>query len=318
MRKVSGETKLAILLLALALALGIVTWALRVGRNTHPAITNLKPGGEKKKSQPVAMDKCPDVIINAKDDSKLILIPAGEFTMGSLPEEGYSDEQPRHRVYLNAYYIGKYEVSNRQFARFVDETGYKVKGFWKNSCDSSTADDPANDVTWHDAVAYCKWAGLRLPTEAEWEKAARGTDERIYPWGNWWPFPSEEESFADDSEDVGETIEDNDDYLPGAFVGMFLNVSPFGCLDMVGNSWEWCSDWYGEKYYGISPASNPEGPGSGIAHILRGSSWRCSDPDFYRCASRGVFGLGKWGYGGIALDRWGCCGIGFRVARSVH
>jgi formylglycine-generating enzyme required for sulfatase activity len=210
----------------------------------------------------------------------LIDIPAGSFTMGS--EDGASDKKPVHTVHLDRYYIGKYEVTVGQFRKFVNATGYKtdaeksggayvyVNGSWTQKSDanwsntyfSQTENHPVVCVSWNDAKAYCDWAGLRLPTEAEWEKAARGTDGRKYPWGSSW--------------DAGKCNSDEkgDSYEYTSPVGSFpTGVSPYGCYDMAGNVWEWCNDWYGEKYYASSPSNNPTGPSSGDARVLRGGGW---------------------------------------------
>jgi formylglycine-generating enzyme required for sulfatase activity len=242
-------------------------------------------------SQPkqVAMGTMPSVITNAKDGSELIMIPAGEFLMGS---NDYDNEKPPHRIYLNAYYIGKYEVTNEQFAKFVNETGYNAGGEWKGWYKSGTEDHPVVCVSWNDAKAYCDWANLRLPTEAEWEKAARGADGRKYPWG--------------DELDVSRFNFNSDGTKP---VGSYPNgASPYGCMDMAGNVSEWCSDRYGEKYYSKSPSSDPQGPSSGSSHVLRGGSWD-NKADYFQCAGRvGVEPVIKaCGYG-----------VGFRVARSLN
>lgn len=220
-------------------------------------------------------------IINSKDGSELILISAGEFTMGSPEGEGEPGEHPQHNVYLDAYYIGKYEVTNKQFAKFVNETSYQAQGSWKDYYKSGTEDHPVVSVTWNDATAYCQWANLRLPTEAEWEKAARGTDGRKYPWGNEW--------------DASRCNNYSVDGLPSGPkpVGSFPSgASPYGCLDMVGNAWEWCSDWYLPNYYQNSPSINPKGPSRGLAispaRVRRGSS--CSDdPNAFRAAIREAY-----------------------------
>jgi formylglycine-generating enzyme required for sulfatase activity len=267
-----------------------------------------KAAAEKKaaaRPQQVAMGTMPSMITNSKDGSELIMIPAGEFLMGS---NDYDSEKPPHRVYLSAYYIGKYEVTNEQFARFVNETGYNAGGDWKKYYTSGRENHPVVCVSWNDAKAYCNWANLRLPTEAEWEKAARGTDGRKYPWGNEW-----EPSYLNWSGEgdrkwnswKGNKISSQ---LPTEPVGSYSNgVSPYGCMDMAGNVWEWCNDWYGEKYYSQSPSSDPQGPSSGDARILRGGSWLNGSAVYLRCAYRG-------------RDLPGLRGgnLGFRVCRSAN
>ncbi|MGV8120551.1 MAG: SUMF1/EgtB/PvdO family nonheme iron enzyme [Candidatus Xenobiia bacterium LiM19] len=210
---------------------------------------------------------------NPKDGADMLLIPAGEFLMGSPEGKGTDDEHPQHNMYLDAFYIYKYEVTNGQFARFVKETGYKTEGNWKRYAESGRETHPVVSVTWNDASAYCRWAGGKLPTEAQWEKAARGTDGREYPWGNTW-----------DSNrcnwDKGPKLPGMDDMVDvwdgrgTAPVGSFPSgVSPYGVHDMAGNVWEWCSDWYDKDYYRSSPSRNPEGPGHGDDRVVRGGSF---------------------------------------------
>lgn len=282
----------SIIWILILIAASMAVWYMyKTKYNTNPAVipnSNIEAPQEK-----TSESNASPAITNSKDGSKLISIPAGEFTMGSPEGEGEKDEHPQHKVYLDAYYIGKYEVTNEQFAKFVNETDYQAKGLWENYYKPGTADHPVVWVSWNDAVAYCKWAGLRLPTEAEWEKAARGIDGRRYPWGNEW-----DESRCNNS--VGSPSSGT------KLVGSYSSgVSPYGCLDMAGNVCEWCSDWYRESFYGYSPRSNPQGPGSGNLRILRGGSWGSNHPDHLRAASRSWFDptTGYYNYG-------------FRAARS--
>jgi formylglycine-generating enzyme required for sulfatase activity len=194
--------------------------------------------------------------------------------MGS--DEGGSDERPVHTVYLDEFDIDKTEVTNAQFARFVNERGNQEEGgaTWLNIEDeaclivetdgqfqpkSGYANHPVIEVTWHGAVAYCEWAGGRLPTEAEWEKAARGTDERTYPWGEGISC-----DYANYGGCTGSTTEVES--LP-------LGASPYGALDMAGNVYEWVVDWHDTAYYAVSPSGNPTGPGLGTYRSVRGGSW---------------------------------------------
>jgi serine/threonine-protein kinase len=244
----------------------------------------------------------------------MVLVPAGEFVMGSAAEEidqllrnfpdlkreWFEREIPKHRVYLDAFYLDKYEVTNARFQQFVQATGYrttaeqagwglvwneskkqgeKINGAsWKAPHGSgSTIQDlemhPVVQVNWDDAQAYCEWAGKRLPTEAEWEKAARGTEGWTYPWGH--QFDGRKLNFCDrncetDWKDRGV----NDGYRYTAPVGRFEGgKSPYGAYDMAGNVWEWVADWYDEDYYRNSPARNPQGPESGQYRVLRGGAW---------------------------------------------
>lgn len=204
----------------------------------------------------------------------MVLIGAGEFLMGSPDGEGNEDEHPRHTVYLAAYHICRYPVTNGQFARFISETGYDAGNKWKSSVNAGEENHPVVHVSWIDAMAYCRWAGGTLPTEAQWEKAARGTDGRIYPWGNTW------DQTLCHMNSKGTTA-------VGAYPG---GASPYGIMDMAGNVWEWCSDCYAVSYYRCSPLKDPEGPVSGKWRVVRGGSWGQASPSHFRCAAR------KWQY----------------------
>jgi iron(II)-dependent oxidoreductase len=212
--------------------------------------------------------------IIGKDGAEMILIPAGAFIMGSPEGEGDDDEHPQHTVFLDAFYIDKYEVTNFQYKQFMDATGHGAPDYWNNE-NYNQPNQPVVGVTWHDAIAYAKWAGKRLPTEAEWEKAARGTDGRIYPWGNEW-----------DSSKCNSGV-GGDGYQYTAPVGSFpAGASPYGVMDMSGNVWEWCADWSDRNYYSRSPQQNPKGPDSGSERVLRGGSWFNTDRTDLRCAFR--------------------------------
>ncbi len=247
--------------------------------------------------------------INKKDGSELILIPAGVFSMGSVKGEELIDDYS-HQVYLDTYYIGKYEVTNKQFDRFINETGYQAQGSWRDYYKSGTDNYPVVNVTWDDAKAYCNWASLSLPTEAQWEKAARGTDGRKYPWrGDNWPPPEEVGIFYDESAKLKTDliiIKNGNFYSKKAPTGSFpAGASPYGCLDMAGNVSEWCADLYGMKYYSNSPNKNPTGPESGSLHVKRGGSYASNNEKFFRCAHRDAY------------YSTSCQDTGFRVCRSV-
>jgi formylglycine-generating enzyme required for sulfatase activity len=198
-------------------------------------------------------------------EGSMVSIPAGEFTMGS--SEGDSDERPAHKVYVDAFSMDVYEVTVRQYAEFLRAAGVRAPLDWNTMNQSANQKRPVANVDWADAAAYCKWAGKRLPTESEWEKAARGTDGRLYPWGNDPPTPLRA--------NYGETGSHNYETL--APVGMLeAGKSPYGIYDMAGNVWEWVSDWYDENYYKNSPSKNPEGPSMGGFKVIRGGSWTSS------------------------------------------
>ena len=187
----------------------------------------------------------------------MTLIPEGWFTMGE--DDGRPSNQPQHRVYLDAYCIDKLEVTQHAFSEFLDETGYQAVG-WPETLTDANSGLPATGVTWRDAQAYCQWADLRLPSEAEWEKAARGSDGRRYPWGDDWDVQKANtlESGTGSPLPVGS-------FPPGA--------SPYGILDMCGNVAEWVSDYFDPAYYSASPDHNPAGPTLVLDHGLRGGSF---------------------------------------------
>jgi formylglycine-generating enzyme required for sulfatase activity len=209
-----------------------------------------------------------------------VLVPAGEFLMGS--SDGGSDEKPQRKVYLDAYRMDRTEVTNAMYAQCVAAGACKAPADISSRTRSKYYNDPqyANYpvlyVSWDAAQAYCKWAGGRLPTEAEWEKAARGTDGRVYPWGNAEPNCDRLNYNSGNRACIGDTTP----------VGAYpQGASPYGALDMAGNVWEWVADWYGESYYASAPARNPPGPGSGQYRVLRGGSW-LNDQGDVRAASR--------------------------------
>ena len=250
----------------------------------------------------------------------MVLVPAGSFLRGSTAEqaqqeyeeskkkfidatkEWFDREVPQRRVYLDAFYIDKYPVTNVRFSRFVVATSHRTeaekggggwvwdgsKRKWEAKSDASwkspTGGDssyrnrlrhPVVQVSWKDARSYCRWAGKRLPTEAEWEKAARGVNGRKYPWGNDW---------ADGSKVIwnknsrGKTHPVDRTYN--------THRSPYGAVDMSGNVWQWVGDWYGKNYYANAPERNPKGPSSGSGRVLRGGSWLNDGASYFRAANR--------------------------------
>jgi formylglycine-generating enzyme required for sulfatase activity len=208
----------------------------------------------------------------------MVLVPAGEFLMGSDSWSG--SERPAHVVYLDSYYIDQFEVSNQAFADFLNEVGNQIEGvagkahwveendpdlqiqrigdFWQ--VNPGREDHPMNEVTWFGARAFCEWRTARLPSEAEWEKAARGTDGRTYPWGETEPT-CEMANFAGCNYD-SVPVDSYPDW-----------VGPYGTYNMAGNVHEWTHDWYDEAYYSNSPKENPTGPENGDYKIFRGASW---------------------------------------------
>lgn len=209
-------------------------------------------------------------------EPEMIYIPAGPFWMGTNQEK---NESPRHHVELDAYYIGKYPVTNEQYQVFVKDMKYPSPVYWLgDEYPSGKGEHPVVYVDWDDADSYCQWLAdktgrtYRLPTEAEWEKAARGLDERTYPWGNDAPSPwllNYDGEFGDTTT-VGQ-------YEAGA--------SYYGVYDMAGNVWEWVADWYDKGYYKKSPVKNPTGPANGDRCVLRGGCWD-DPPDVFRATNR--------------------------------
>lgn len=264
----------------------------------------------------------------------MVMIPAGEFLMGS-PDDGlsYDDERPQRLVYVASFSIDRYEVTNTQYKQFVDSTGHPPPShltpqfnLWHQLAPLPGSEQhPVVNVSWHDAVSYCRWQEKRLPTEAEWEKAARGTGAYRYPWGmDWDIFTANSASYW-----ARRTIEFKDSAAWKAFwvtgdgarlsrahglngevltlpIGSFpKGASPYGVLDMTGNAAEWVQDWYEPYSYLNAPLSDPQGPQGQLLKVVRGGSWlkparniRVTDRDY-----------------AMPTDR--ATGIGFRCAKDV-
>ncbi|MCC2641660.1 MAG: uncharacterized protein K0S45_2073 [Nitrospira sp.] len=238
----------------------------------------------------------------ASGPDDMLLVPAGEFTMGtSAGSDGLPDERPLRLVFLNAFWIDRYEVTNEAYQRFVQATGHQAPAhasqastLWEHNAPLPGIEQhPVVNVSWLDAVDFCRWAQKRLPTEAEWEKAARGTDGRTYPWGNEWDFDKGNSAsywarrtvhFADSTEweafwikGAGAGIS-KEKGIKGEIltlpVGSFPHgASPYGALDLAGNAAEWVQDWYNPNYYSTAPLTDPQGPWRGAIKAMRGGSW---------------------------------------------
>jgi formylglycine-generating enzyme required for sulfatase activity len=233
-----------------------------------------------------------------RDPVTMIHVPEGAFRMGNAPGEGRADATPARTVFVDAFFIDEVEVTNRRYEWFVHETGHRRP---PNPYDAGPllltpfiAELPVVQVTWHDAADYCQWAGKRLPTEAEWEKAARGTDGRRYPWGNDPPTPHH--ATFDREWDGVHTLHAAGTRPEGR--------SPYGVHDLAGNAREWVEDWYDAESYRSALERNPQGPASGVLKVIRGGSWHSPVADIAAAAR---------GRGGFALRTHG---TGFRCARS--
>ena len=233
-------------------------------------------------------------------DYPLIQIPAGTFIMGTIPTgmRKTDPEEPQRSVQLDAYAIGAYQVTNAQYTQFLEATGYAPPELW-NDERFNAPDFPVVGVSWYDATQFLEWLGTleniayRLPSEAEWEKAARGTDAREYPWGDAW-----DASRANTSESGNKQLMPVGSYPSG--------ISPYGCYDMAGNAYDWCFDWFHMEAYKYSPDENPLGASEGRRKVIRGGSWIARGEYAARCANRAA-----------SEPIRGLHSVGFRVAVDV-
>ncbi|ODT44625.1 MAG: hypothetical protein ABS70_05065 [Nitrospira sp. SCN 59-13] len=230
----------------------------------------------------------------------MVTIPGGPFVMGTQSPKGRADEWPQRTVQVDAFAIDEVEVTNERYMTFVTTTGHRSPpnpyGTGVLVSAKGIEQLPVVQVTWYDAKAYCAWAKKRLPTEAEWEKAARGTDGRTFPWGE--DAPTVKRANYD-----REWADDKTLHAVGSLPG---GDSPYGIKDMAGNAREWVQDWYDPDYYANAPTKNPQGPDKGIVRVIRGGSWHSPHSDITATAR---------GRGGFALQTHG---TGFRCVRSVE
>jgi len=243
-------------------------------------------------SGPVQVIEGFDSRIRVRDRMSMVYVPAGQFEMGNDQDER---ARPAHVVALDGFWIDRTEVTNAMFAAFLSEEGNQVEGgvSWlepgaghrgivyghieeDDGLFRSTTgyeDHPVIEVSWYGAVAYCAWVGARLPTEAEWEYAARGPQARAYPWGD--AFEGERANYCDvNCTYRWRDVTSDDGAAEWTTVGSYPGGASWcGALDMAGNVWEWVADWWSEDYYADSPIENPQGPDSGTLHVARGGSW---------------------------------------------
>jgi len=253
--------------------------------------------------------------VSAVEKSGLVCVPGGIFSMGSAPGEGHENERPTHQVFVEDFFIGRFPVTFSEYDVFCAATGCS----YPDDYGEGRGSRPVIFVDWFDAVAHCNWRsiaeglgtcyiirdrdvqcdfnadGYRLPTEAEWEKAARGTDGRAFPWGN-------EDPSLDHCNFGGHSgfTTPVGSYSP-------KGDSPFGCSDMAGNVGEWCWDWFDEDYFSRSPENNPTGPEMGQFRVIRGGSWLSKKAQHLRTTSRNR-----------DVPSPGCSIFGFRIARRAR
>lgn len=283
-----------------AMVLGLVSWCAADVEKQDIPLYDGKRG-----------NRVGDMRINPRDGAEMMWVPVGSFLMGSTQESvdpyikeinaedaptwmrhertvWFRTEVPQRKVYLSGYWIYKYPVTVAQYKMFLKDKklGMPEEPFW-----GWHDDHPMTMVSVEDADAYAEWAQASLPTEAQWEKAARGKDGRQYPWGNEWD-PSKCVNSTEGAQMGTEPVGSHPE-----------NISPYGVMDMAGNVNEWCADWYDRKYYSYAPNVNPKGPAEGVPTVafnlgyeilfrsMRGGSWHCVYPDVFRTSHRSSSGL---------------------------
>jgi formylglycine-generating enzyme required for sulfatase activity len=288
-----------VMILGGVIAGGLTAWALDVADVTRQWTQE----GKK-----IAMERAK---LPAHDE--MVAIPAGTFLMGSdrkVDRSAYPAEFPQRKVYLDAYEIDKFEVTTVQFLKFVLATNRDPLIDWQydgGNFQETMASHPVMHISWFDADAYCTWAGKRLPTSAEWEKAARGEDGRIYPWGNE-PAGLSRANFGRTG--LSGPVRDRPErlllYPPIISVDKYENaVSPYGLFQTAGNVAEWTADWYDSGYYKHAPDRNPKGPEKGTQRAFRGGAWIDSTPSVRPAQRNGTDPNTKMNW------------LGFRCARDM-
>ena len=264
-RRMVSVVLVGLLLSGLSLGHGLAVADEPVPVNPEPV--SPKPAEQTRRSakrspapKATALPKLPATRLG-QDGAPMVLVPAGEFTMGS--EQGDDDEQPVHRVDLDSFYLDTFEVTNGRFAKFVAAIQSEPPwGFADQETPVVQADRPVRWVNWLEATGYCLWAGKRLPTEAEWEKAARGPEGRTYPWGTDPPTAAHAVFGLTEGAETVSPIGNRN-----------LGSSLYGVHDLAGNLYEWVTDWYDETFYRRQPARNPHGPVEGTTKVQRGGSY---------------------------------------------